>query len=55
MDDMTILHRSSLFMENPITGEKGFTLAAILLFGTDELISAAVPAFRIDVIKKLIT
>ena len=53
MDNMTILKRSSLYMENPMTGEKGFTLAAILLFGTDELIAAAVPAFRIDVIKRV--
>jgi len=53
MDNMTLLKRSSLYMENPITGEKGFTLAAILLFGTDELIAAALPAFRIDVIKKV--
>ena len=52
MDNMTILRRSSLYMESPITGEKGFTLAAILLFGTDELIAAAAPAFRIDVIKR---
>ena len=52
MDNLTILKRSSLYMENPMTGEKGFTLASILLFGTDELIAAAVPAFRIDVIKR---
>ncbi|MCD7879500.1 MAG: putative DNA binding domain-containing protein [Candidatus Gastranaerophilales bacterium] len=53
MDNLTILKRSSLYIEDPRTGEKGYTLAAILLFGTDELIASALPAYRIDVLKRV--
>jgi len=39
--------------KEPMTGEESFTLAGILLFGKDEIIAAAVPAFRIDLINRV--
>ena len=53
LDNMGILKRETLYMENLSTGEKGFTLAAILLFGSDEMIASVVPAFKIDLIKRV--
>ena len=34
MDDMEMLKTTSLYAKNLTTGEEGFTLASILLFGT---------------------
>jgi ATP-dependent DNA helicase RecG len=53
MSNMGILKISNLYQLDPQTGQKGLTLAGILLFGKDVLISAAVPAFRIDLIKRV--
>ncbi|MDR0820275.1 MAG: hypothetical protein LBN19_01960 [Endomicrobium sp.] len=53
MTDMELLRTSALYQKDPMTGEEGFTLAGILLFGKDEIIAAAVPAFRIDLIKRV--
>ncbi|MDR3195529.1 MAG: ATP-binding protein [Endomicrobium sp.] len=43
MSDMDILKTSSLRQRDLQTGQEGLTLAGILLFGKDVLISAAVP------------
>jgi ATP-dependent DNA helicase RecG len=52
-DNLQLLKSLSLHQKNNITGEEGFTLAAILLFGTDETIASALPAFKIDLIKRV--
>lgn len=53
MDDITLLKTSSLYQKDPLTGKEGITLAGILLLGKDTLISSALPAFRIDLIKRV--
>ncbi|MDR0723867.1 MAG: putative DNA binding domain-containing protein, partial [Endomicrobium sp.] len=53
MSNVDILKTSNLYQKDPQTGQEGLTLAGILLFGKDVLISAAVPAFRIDLIKRV--
>ncbi len=54
MDNMELLKSAGLYIEDPLTGKKGFTLACILLFGKDETIIAACPQHRTDCIKKII-
>jgi len=34
------------------TGEEGLTLAAALIFGTDEVIGNLLPAYRIDILER---
>ncbi|MDR3306115.1 MAG: putative DNA binding domain-containing protein [Endomicrobium sp.] len=53
MSDMDILKTTSLRQRDLQTDQEGLTLAGILLFGKDVVISAAVPAFRIDLIKRV--
>jgi ATP-dependent DNA helicase RecG len=53
MDNMQLLQTMGLHQKNLNTGQTGFTLACILLFGKDEIIRAAVPAFRVDLIKRV--
>lgn len=50
MDDMEFFKSSGLYEKNLITGEKGFNLAAILLFGKDTTIQNVLPAYRTDAI-----
>jgi ATP-dependent DNA helicase RecG len=50
MDDMSLLQSAQIYQTDPQTGQKGFTLACIMLFGTDQLILSAVPAHRTDLI-----
>jgi len=47
------LKRNSLYQTNFETGQKGVTLACILLFGTDEQIASVAPAFKFDLIKQV--
>lgn len=54
--DMTneqILKSKSLFRTNPLTGQRGHTLACILLFGTDELIMSVCTGNRTDCLKRV--
>jgi ATP-dependent DNA helicase RecG len=53
MDDMEMLRHASLYTMDQATGKEGFTLAAVLLLGTDELIASVVPGFRVDAIKRV--
>ena len=48
MDNQEILSSSSLFRKDFKTGEKGFTLAAALIFGKDETIQNLLPAYKVD-------
>lgn len=50
MDDMEFFKSAGLYEENLITGEKGFNLAAVLLFGKDTTIQNVLPAYRTDAI-----
>ena len=50
MDDMEIMRSAGLYVQNIITGESGFTLAAILLFGKPEVIKSCVPGYKTDAI-----
>lgn len=50
MDDMQLIQSAQLYQADHETGQSGFTLACILLFGTDQLILSVVPAHRTDLI-----
>lgn len=50
MNDAELLRSAKLFTKNRLTGEEGYTLAAVLLFGTDEVISDVCPAYKTDAI-----
>jgi ATP-dependent DNA helicase RecG len=52
-DNMTILRNSQLYRRDPRTGEEGFTLAAILIFGKDEVISSILPGYKVDVLVRI--
>ncbi|GHV81229.1 ATP-dependent DNA helicase RecG [Spirochaetia bacterium] len=54
MSDLELLKACSLFQKDPVTGQEGITLAGILLFGKDQLVAAAAPAFRVDMLKRVI-
>ena len=53
MDDMAIMRSAGLYTENISTGEKGFNLAAILLFGKPEVIKSVVPGYMTDAIYRV--
>ncbi len=53
MDDMEIFRSAGLYVENVATGEKGFNLAAILLFGKPEVIKSCVPGYKTDAIYRV--
>ena len=50
MDGDELLRSASLYLRDRETGEEGYTMAAALLFGTDEAISAICPAYGTDAI-----
>jgi len=50
MDDFELLKSAQLYMKDYQTGKEGFTLAAVLLFGRDEVILSVLPHFRTDAI-----
>lgn len=52
-DNMTMLRNMGLYQKDLNSGDAGFTLACILLFGKDDIIHSAVPAFKIDLIKRV--
>ena len=53
MDDMEIMRSAGLYVENIMTGESGFNLAAILLFGKPEVIKSCVPGYKTDAIYRV--
>ncbi|MBR4342869.1 MAG: putative DNA binding domain-containing protein [Lachnospiraceae bacterium] len=53
MDDMEIMRSAGLYVDNMVTGEKGFNLAAILLFGKPEAIKSVVPGYMTDAIYRV--
>lgn len=50
LDDMGILRSAGLYERDFTTGQEGFNLAAVLLFGKDETIQSCLPAYRTDAI-----
>lgn len=48
LSDMDFFRISGLFRKDFITGKEGYTLAAMLLFGKDEVIQSALPHYKID-------
>lgn len=50
MDDIEILISAGLHLRDPNTGIEGITLGGILIFGTEELIHAALPHHKTDAI-----
>lgn len=50
MEPMELFRSAGLYDRNMITGEEGFNLAAVLLFGKDQTIQSCVPAYRTDAI-----
>lgn len=50
MDDFELLNSAQLYMKDYQTGKEGFTLAAVLLFGKDDVILSVLPHFRTDAI-----
>lgn len=52
MDDEELLRSARLYQRNRQTGEEGYTLAAILLFGSDDAILDVCPALRVDAVAR---
>lgn len=53
MTDIEMLRSASLYERNLQTGEEGFNLACILLFGKDDVIASALSYYRTDAILKV--
>ncbi len=48
LSDNDFFNASGLYRRDLTTGKEGFTLAALLLFGKDEVIQSAIPHYKID-------
>ena len=53
MTDMELLRSAGLYEKNLVTGQKGFNMACILLFGKKEVIQACVPGYKTDAIYRV--
>ena len=53
MDYLDILKSLKLYSKDPITGEVGFNLACILLFGTDDIIYEVIPYYKTDALLRV--
>lgn len=53
LDEMAFFRLANLYREDISTGEQGFTLGALMLFGKSEVIQSALPYYRIDAIVRL--
>ena len=53
MTDREIMISAGLYEKNLVTGEKGFNLAAIMLFGKDEVIRSCVSGYVTDAIYRV--
>lgn len=50
LDDASLLRSAKLYAKDRNTGEEGLTLAAVLLVGSDDVISDICPAYKTDAI-----
>ena len=48
LNDTELLRSAGLYGEDKESGQKGYNLAAVMLFGKDNLINSIVPAYRTD-------
>ena len=48
LSDEELLHKAGFWRSDPLTGRKGYTLAAGLMFGKEEAIQQLVPHYKID-------
>ena len=53
MDDMELLRSASLYRTDFPSHQEGFTLAAVLLFGKDDVIHSVLPHYKTDLICKI--
>ena len=53
LDDMELLKSARLFHKDYQTGEQGFTLAAVLLFGNDDVILNILPHHKTDALLRV--
>ena len=53
LDDMALLKSARLYQKDYLTGREGFSMAAVLLFGQDEVILSVVPHHRTDAILRV--
>lgn len=53
LDDMALLKSARLFQKDYQTGKEGFSMAAVLLFGQDDVILSVVPHHRTDAILRV--
>lgn len=53
MTDKQLLNSAGLYRHDPLTGQKGYTLAAVLLLGRDELIQSVLPHHKTDAILRI--
>jgi len=53
MSNKQMLESAGLYKKDIKTGKEGYTLAAVLLFGKDELILNVLPHFKTDAIKRV--
>ena len=53
MSDFEIIKSMGMYQTDIRTREKGFTIAAVLCFGKDEVIASVIPYWRIDVLERI--
>ncbi|MCF8374043.1 MAG: putative DNA binding domain-containing protein [Bacteroidales bacterium] len=53
LDNEGLLKSAQLFQTNYKTNESGYTLAAVLLFGRDDVIKSILPAYKTDAILRI--
>ena len=53
LDDVQLLQKAGLWKKDYQTGEEGYCLAAVLIFGKDEVIQQIVPHLKIDAIVRI--
>ncbi|MDO9517308.1 MAG: hypothetical protein Q7J10_04570 [Methanosarcinaceae archaeon] len=53
LDDFDLLKSAQLYLRDYQTGKEGFTLAAVLLLGKDDVLLSVLPHFRTDAILRI--
>ncbi len=53
LDDEQLLQKAGLWKRDYQTGKEGYTLAAVLLFGKDEVIQQVVPHYKTDALVRI--
>lgn len=53
LSTMDLFRQANLYRRDLTTGQEGFTLAALMLFGKTEIIQSALPYYKIDAVLKI--